>query len=65
MTSSDAIEAIGCDALQPLQLSGKFTDSEKSELRNDLMPEGHSAMDKALTCNAGGRGLNLDMTKDF
>ena len=28
-------------------------------------PEGHSAMDKALTCHAGGRGLNQDTTKDF
>ena len=28
-------------------------------------PEGHSAMDKALACHAGGQGLNPDITKDF
>ena len=31
----------------------------------DLLPEGQSAMDKALTCHAGRQGLNLYMTIDF
>ena len=29
------------------------------------LPKGYSTMDKALPCHAGGRGSNLDMTKDF
>ena len=29
------------------------------------LPKGHSAMDKALVCNAGGRGSNLDTAKDL
>ena len=29
------------------------------------LPEGHSAMNKALACHTGGWGSNLDMTKDF
>ena len=27
--------------------------------------EGHSTMDNALACHAGGHGSNLDATKDF
>ena len=29
------------------------------------LPEGHSAMDKALPCHADGRGSNPDTIKDF
>ena len=31
----------------------------------DKLPEGHSAMDKALAWHTGSRGLNPDMTKGF
>ena len=30
-----------------------------------MMPEGHSAMDKALACHTGGWGSNPDMTKVY
>ena len=33
-------------------------------LTNTNVPKGHSAMDKALTCHTGGRGLNPGQDQD-
>ena len=35
------------------------------ELNSDKLPEGHSTMDKALACHAGGWSLNLDTIKVY
>ena len=42
-------------------------DSSPNKRENKLviMPEGHSAMDKALDCHKGGQGINQDATKNF
>ena len=37
----------------------------KSNFQEDIMPEGHSVMDKALAWHTGGWGLNPDMTKVY